>query len=146
MPEVPFMNRRRLEPAVSLLLLFVVAAPFLLGLGSTGGRDVIHPAVDFRATLVDKDGVSVDVNRLNVGGEVELEGDMGRGNLRIQFDNIASVDFAADSHDYSQATVHLKNGESVNMRIRNSLMLYGQTSVGIYQIRARDLRSITFKS
>jgi hypothetical protein len=120
--------------------------PVLLGLGSTGGRDVIHPAVDFRATLVDKDGVSVDVNRLNVGGDVQLEGDMGRGNLRIQFDNIASVEFAADSHDYSQATVHLKNGESVSIRVRNSLMIYGQTSVGIYQIRARDLRSITFKS
>ena len=139
------MHRRRLAATASLLLL-VAAVPVLLGLGSTGGRDVIHPAVDFHATLVDKDGVSVDVNRLNVGGDVQLEGDMGRGNLRIQFDNIASVDFAADSHDYSQATVHLKNGESVNIRVRNSLMIYGQTSVGIYQIRARDLRSITFKS
>ena len=139
------MYPRRIRPAVALLLL-TAATPLLLGLGSTGGRDVIHPAVDFRATLVDKDGVSVEVNRLNVSGDVQLEGDMGRGNLRIAFDNIASVDFTSDSHDYSAATVHLKNGESVNIRVRNSLMLYGQTSVGIYQIRARDLRSITFKS
>jgi hypothetical protein len=139
------MQPRRLAPALSVLLM-AVSAPFLVGLGSTGGRDVIHPAVDFRATLVDKDGVSVEVNRLNIGGDVELDGDMGRGNLRIQFDNIASVEFTSESHDYSQATVHLKNGESVNIRVRNSLMVYGQTNVGIYQIRARDLRSITFQS
>jgi len=139
------MGPRRLGTAVSLLLI-VATTPLLLGLGSSGGRDVIHPAVDFRATLVDKDGVSVEVNRLNVGGDVQLEGDMGRGNLRIAFDNIASIEFTAESRDYSQAVVHLKNGESVNLRVRNSLMLYGQTSVGIYQIRARDLRSITFKS
>ncbi len=138
------MQPRRLGGA--LLLLLVAAAPLLLGLGSTGGRDVIHPAVDFRATLVDKDGVSVEVNRLNISGEVQLEGDMGRGNLRIPFDNITSVDFASESHDFSKATIHLKNGESATLRVRNSLMIYGQTTVGIYQIRARDLRSITFKS
>ncbi|HVO27654.1 MAG TPA: hypothetical protein VMW56_28935 [Candidatus Margulisiibacteriota bacterium] len=138
------MQPRRLGTAS--LLLLATTTPFLLALGSTGGRDVIHPAVDFQATLVDKDGVSVDVNRLNIGGDVQLEGDMGRGNLRIQFDNIASVEFTSESHEYSQTTVHLKNGEAVNMRVRNSLMIYGQTKVGIYQIRARDLRSITFKS
>ena len=139
------MHPHRIATAVCLLLL-AASVPFLLALGSTGGRDVIHPAVDFRATLVDKDGVSIEVNRLNIGGDVQLEGDMGRGNLRIQFDNIASVEFTSESHDYSQTTVHLKNGESVNIRVRNSLMIYGQTKVGIYQIRARDLRSITFKS
>ena len=128
------------------LLMLSASTPFLLALGSTGGRDVIHPAVDFRATLVDKDGVSVDVNRLNIGGDVQLEGDMGRGNLRIQFDNIASVEFTSASHEFSQTIVHLKNGDSVNLRVRNSLMIYGQTNVGIYQIRARDLRSSTFKS
>lgn len=131
---------------IAVLPLVLAAAPLLLGLGSTGGRDVIHPAVDFRATLTDKDGVTVEVTRLNVGGDVQLEGDMGRGNLRIAFDNIQRVDFGADSHDYSKATVQLKGGESVTLRVRNSLMIYGQTTIGIYQIRARDLQSIQFKS
>jgi hypothetical protein len=124
----------------------VVAAPLLLGLGSTGGRDVIHPAVDFRATLVDRDGTAVVVNRLNIGGDIQLEGDMGRGSLRIAFDNITRIELAANAHDFSTATVQLKNGESVTLRVRNSLMIYGQTAVGIYQIRARDLQSIQFQS
>jgi AICAR transformylase/IMP cyclohydrolase PurH len=115
-------------------------------MGSTGGRDVIHPAMDFHATLVDKDGINVEVNRVNIGGDVQLEGDMGRGNLRVAFENIKSVDFASDSHDFSRATVHLKNGEEVTLRVRNSLMIYGQTHVGIYEIRARDLQSMTFTS
>ena len=135
-------------PKLSLLGLgsLFVAAPLLLGLGSTGGRDVIHPAVDFRATLVDRDGTSVEVNRLNIGGDVQLEGDMGRGSLRIAFDNIKRIELDANSHDYSKATVLLKNGDSVTLRVRNSLMIYGQTAVGIYQIRARDLQSIQFTS
>ena len=81
-------------PKLSLLGLgaLLVATPLLLGLGSTGGRDVIHPAVDFHATLVDADGTTVEVNRLNIGGDVQLEGDMGRGTLRIAFDNIKRIE------------------------------------------------------
>jgi|SRR5579862_5708008 len=124
----------------------VIAMPLLLGLGSTGGRDVIHPAVDFHATLVDRDGTTVPVSRLNIGGDVQLEGDMGRGSLRIAFDNITRIELSTTSHDYCTATVALKNGDTVNLRVRSSLMIYGQTANGIYQIRARDLQSIQFQS
>ncbi|MFQ5664969.1 MAG: hypothetical protein ACE5I7_00905 [Candidatus Binatia bacterium] len=135
--------RRRPYGTHVVLPLLVAITPLLLGLGTTGGRDVIHPTMDFRATLVDRDGTKVEVSRLNIGGDVQLEGDMGRGSLRIPFDNIRSVELSTDSHDYSRATVHLKTGETVALRVRNSLLIYGQTSVGLYQIRARDLRSIT---
>jgi hypothetical protein len=124
----------------------VVATPLLLGLGNMGGRDVIQPAVDFHATLVDRDGTTVEVNRLNIGGDVQLEGDMGRGSLRIAFDNIKRIDLDSTSHDYSTAKVLLKNGTTVTVRVRNSLMIYGQTAVGLYQIRTRDLQSIQFQS
>ena len=139
------MRRRMLKAGIWALPL-LGALPLLLGMGSSGGRDVIQPAMDFHATVVDRDGTRVDVNRLNIGGDVHLEGDLGRGSLSVAFDNIQSIDFAAESHDYSRATIHLKSGEAVNLRVRNSLMIYGQTPVGLYQIRARDLQSITFKS
>jgi hypothetical protein len=140
------MMRRRAFPIIRFLPVLLCLSPLLLGMGTTGGRDVIHPVADFHATLTDTDGTKVEVSRLNVGGDVQLEGDMGRGTLRIAFDNIKSVDFAPDSHDYSRATVHLKSGESVTLRVRSSLMIYGQTNVGLYQIRARDLHNITFTS
>jgi hypothetical protein len=138
--------RRRRPATLFLLLLLVATAPAAFGLGTTGGRDVIHPAMDFKATLVDKDGTRVAVHQLNIGGDVQLEGDLGRGTLRIAFDNIKSIDFHAESQDYTRAVVHLKTGESVTLRVRSSLTLYGQTAVGIYQIRARDLQSVTFDS
>lgn len=137
---------RRTFPVIRLFAILVCLSPLLLGMGTSGGRDMIHPVADFHATLADTDGTKVQVNRLNIGGDVQLEGDMGRGTLRIAFDNIKSIDFAPESHDYSRATVHLKSGESVTLRVRNSLMIYGQTNVGLYQIRARDLQSVTFTS
>jgi hypothetical protein len=137
---------RKNRGLIRLFSVLVGLAPLLLGMGTTGGKDVIQPAMDFRATVVDKDGTKVEVHRLNIGGDVQLEGDMGRGNLRIAFENITSVDFTADSHDYSRATIHLKSGDTVTLRVRNSLTIYGQTNVGLYQIRARDLQSITFTS
>jgi hypothetical protein len=140
------MMRRRAFPVIRFFPVLVCLSPLLLGMGTTGGRDVIHPIADFHATLTDADGTKVLVGRLNIGGDVQLEGDMGRGNLRIAFDNIKSIDFAPDSHDYSRATVHLKSGESVTLRVRSSLMIYGQTNVGLYQIRARDLQSVMFTS
>jgi hypothetical protein len=138
--------RRRISRSFLLLPLLIGATPLLLGMGTTGGRDVSNPARDFQAMLVDIDGVKVEANRVNIGGDVQLEGDMGRGTLRIAFDNIDHVEFSADSQSYCKATVHLKTGESVSLRVRSSLMIYGHTNVGVYQVRARDLQSIAFKS
>lgn len=138
--------RRRTLSVLSVLAVWIGVTPLLMGMGMTGGRDLTRPVRDFQATLVDRDGTKVEVKRLSIGGDVQLEGDMGRGNLRIAFDNIAGIDFATDSHDYSRATVHLKSGETVTLRVRNSLLILGDTAVGVYQIRARDLQSITFKT
>ena len=138
--------RRQSLRVFALLVLCVGVAPLLLGMGMTGGSDVNNPARDFQATLVDKDGTKVELSRVSIGGDVQFEGDMGRGMLRISFDNIKGVDFTAESHDYCRAAVHLKSGESVSLRVRSSLLILGRTNVGVYQIRARDLQSMTFGS
>jgi len=124
--------------------ILLATTPLLLAMGTTGGNDLSNPVRDYHATLTDRDGVKVAVTRMTIGGNVQLEGDMGRGTLHISFDNIRSVDFSPDAHDYSKATVHLKSGEAVTVRVRNSLMVYGQTDVGAYQVRARDLQNIAF--
>ena len=140
------MNRRGARRSTALLSVLLGTLPMVLGLGTSGGRDVLRPPLDFHATLTDRDGITVDVSRINIGGDVQFEGDMGRGSLRVPFDNIASVDLSADSADYSHAIVHLKTGDVVSLRVRNSLMIYGQTGAGVFQIRARDLQRIQFTS
>ncbi len=126
---------------------FGVAGLALLGMGGLGGgRDTGTPARDFRATLVDLDGNRIEVSRVTVGGDTNLEGELGRGRLRVPFDNISRIHFqpAGSDRDRVRAEVALHEGEPVTLALRSSTTFYGQTPSGAYQIRARDLRSVEF--
>jgi hypothetical protein len=125
-----------------------VLAIGLMGMGALGGggRDNGLPARDFRATFTDVDGTRVDVSRVNAGGDASLEGDVGRGRLRVPFDNIVRIRLAATGQDRDRvsAEVTLREGDPVQLIVRSSTTFYGQTQSGAYQIRARDLRSVEF--
>lgn len=117
----------------------------ILGMGALGGgRDAGTPLPDYRAQLVDADGGRVDVTHLSVGGDTTLDGELGRGRLRVPFDRITRIDLApaTDDRDRMRATVALRDGEPVALLVRSSTTFYGQLPSGAYQIRARDLRSV----
>jgi hypothetical protein len=126
--------------------LFVIAAllPALVGMGIGGGQGSIQPDVDFHATVTDKDGTKVELSRVNVGGQVKLSGELGRGNLRIAFADIERIEFANEARDRTMAAVQLKNGERIHIKVRHSLTFAGQTAVGLYEVRARDLERVEF--
>jgi len=124
------------------VLVFLATMPALLGMGTTGGREVMQPPIDFHATLIDKDGTKIEVSRLNVGGQVRLAGKLGRGDLRVPFESIERVKFRNETRGVTMATVDLKDAEPVELRVRDSLTFYGQTPMGMYEVRARDLQSI----
>jgi hypothetical protein len=128
-------------------LLLAVASLALMGMGGFGGnREEGLPARDFRATFTDVDGTTMNATRVTSGGDVSLEGDLGRGRLRIPFDNIARVTFrpAENDHDRVYADVHLREGEPLTLTLRSSTTFYGRTPAGAYQIRARDLKAVDF--
>jgi len=120
----------------------------LLGMGALGGggRDNGLPARDFRATFTDVDGIRVEASRVSAGGDASLEGDVGRGRLRVPFDNIVRIRLEATGQDRDRvaAEVTLREGEPVRLTVRSSTTFYGQTPSGAYQIRARDLQSVEF--
>lgn len=126
------------------LAVLLLSAPLLLGMGMGGSKDVIQPPIDIHAVLTDRGGTQVDLSRFNVGGRVDLEGEMGRGTLRISFEDIRSVEFGQEKSNWVPATVQLKRGDEVGLKIRSSLTFYGRTPVGIYDIRARDVARIQF--
>jgi hypothetical protein len=128
--------RRALVAALSLAV---------MGMGGFGGgRESGAPARDFRATFVDADGARIEVNRVTAGGDTSLEGDLGRGRLRVPFDNIAAITFqpATTERDRMRAEVRLREGQPVTLLVRGATTFYGQTPGGAYQIRARDLKAV----
>ncbi len=126
-------------------LLALLALP-LLGMGGFGGgRETGLPARDFKATFVDQDGNRVAVDRVTAGGDTSLEGELGRGKLRVPFDNIARVTFQPlEERDRVRAQLELREGQPVALVVRSSTTFYGQVPGGAYQIRARDLKAVDF--
>ena len=117
----------------------------LLGMGNFGGGQAGTPARDFRATFTDVDGTRMAVTRVTAGGDASLEGDLGRGRLRVPFDNIVRVTLQpAAERDRMRAEVTLRDAEPVTLLLRTSITFYGQTPGGAYQIRARDLKAVEF--
>jgi hypothetical protein len=128
-------------------LFVVLLALGTMGMGSLGGggRDAGAPLRDYRVTFTDVDGTQVTADHVSAGGDTTLEGDMGRGRLRVPFDNITRIDLAPDGErDRLRAEVQLREGSPVTLSLRSSTTFYGQIPSGAYQIRARDLRSVAF--
>ena len=131
-------RRRRVFTAVALV---AVAAP-LLGMGAVGREPVRS---DTKAVFVDRDGTRVEADHVTASGATEIAGDLGRGSLRVPFENVDSISFdATEERGDRTAKIRLRNGEAVSMQVRGSLSFYGQTPVGAYQIRARDLKAVEF--
>ena len=133
------------RPLLRATILGVVALA-LAGMGGLGGGREEAPARDFRATFTDVDGARLDVSRVTTGGGTTLEGDLGRGRLRVPFDNVESVTFKPSGTDRDRilADVKLREGEPVTITLRSSTTFYGRVPSGAYQIRARDLRAVEF--
>jgi len=130
-----------------LSLAFAVLALGLMGMGGLGGgRETGLPQREFRATFTDVDGTRVEAMHVTAGGDTNLEGEIGRGRLRVPFDNIGRIRLepAGEDRDRIKAEVVLREGEPVTLLVRSSTTFYGQTPSGAYQIRARDLKSIDF--
>ena len=84
--------------------------------------------------------------RVTVGGDTSIEGQLGRGRLKVPFDNVAQITFtpSANERDRVQAEVKLRKGEPLALSVRSATTFYGQVPGGAYQIRARDLKSVDF--
>ena len=120
----------------------------IMGMGALGGggREGGLPGREFHATFTDVDGTRIEVTRVTAGGDTTLDGDLGRGRLRVPFDNIERITFkpSTEERDRLLADVKLREGESLTVTLRSSTTFYGRIPSGAYQIRARDLRSVEF--
>jgi hypothetical protein len=119
----------------------------LLGMGGFGGGGQTEPpARDFRAVFTDVDGMRMDVTRVSAGGDASIEGELGRGRLKVPFDNIDVITFSPspNERDRVKAELKLRQGEPVTLSVRSAMTFYGRVPGGGFQIRARDLKSVDF--
>ncbi len=130
-----------MERRLASIAAVLVALP-LLGMGMLGGGASGTLERNYEGTFVDRDGTRVEAKWINAGGELALSGELGRGELRISFDNIKAIAFSGDPAKGLVAKVTLRKGDQVELRVRSSLAFSGQTKLGVYQIRARDLASL----
>ncbi len=135
---------RRVRPTTLELAASVPLVLCLLGMGAMGGRDAAAPLTDVHAHLTDVDGAQIDVTHLTVGGDTTIEGDLGRGRLRVPLERVTRVDVAPAplDRDRLRAVVTLREGPPATLMLRASTTFYGQTPSGAFQIRARDVRSV----
>jgi hypothetical protein len=133
------------RPAARALALGLLALG-VMGMGALGGSPQGgSPARDFRATFIDVDGTRMEVDRVTAGGDISLDGELGRGRLRVPFDNIARITMQpAEERDRVRARVELREGEPITLALRSSTTFYGHTPAGAFQIRARDLKAVEF--
>lgn len=135
------MGRRPVARAATIGLMSIA----LMGMGAFGGGREQAPMREYRAAFTDADGAKMEVDRVTVGGDTSIEGDLGRGRLRVPFDNVTRIRFEpTEERDRVRAHVELRQGDPVTLTLRSSTTFYGHITGGAYQIRARDLKSVEF--
>ena len=131
---------------IKYLLLLLVAAIFLTGMGNLGGAPVgTVPKVEeeIKAKVTDKSGVVTTLEHFSLDGQTVIEGERGHGSVTIQLRDISTLTFLpTEVKDKISATIKLKNGQEVPLQLRKRLFFNGSTGYGAFIIRAAEVKLI----
>lgn len=133
-----------MHPIKSVLLILVVAI-FLTGMGNLGGAPVgTVPKVEeeIKAKVTDQSGVVTTLD-VSLDGQTVIEGERGNASVTIQLRDINSLTMRpSDGKDKISATIKLKDGQDVQLQLRKRLFFNGSTGYGAFVIRAVDVKLI----
>lgn len=134
-----------MHPIKSLLLLLVTAI-FLTGMGNLGGAPVgTVPKVEeeIKARVTDESGVVTTLEHFSLDGQTVIEGERGNGSVTIQLRDIDTLALRpSEEKDKISATVKLKDGQEVQLQLRKRLFFNGSTGYGAFVIHATDVKLI----
>ncbi|RII28452.1 MAG: hypothetical protein CXR31_00795 [Geobacter sp.] len=128
--------------------LILLTAALLTGMGNLGGTpEGTVPKTDenIRAQLVDRAGVSNELSRFSMDGNVVFEGRRGEGTMSLFFRDLKEVSFGAVSGSDVPADLLLMSGKHVQLKVNKSAIFYGDTGSGAYRIAAGDVTRIVFR-
>ena len=122
----------------------IVSCLFLVAMGGLGGPARVRapePSNNYSATIIDQDNISTGVEKFSFSGQTAISGNVGNGQVSIDFDKIKGITFRL-MDKILEATVMLKDGKTVSMTLDNGLACYAKLPYGEYKIDVKDIRSI----
>jgi hypothetical protein len=121
---------------------------FLMGMGELGGTAPVDkiPAPDknFKARVVDSQGLETALSRVSYEGKVFLVGKLGSATVTIPFEKISQLRFQNGEGNEALVKVSLRDQKSMEIKVAKHAKFYGQAEFGTFQIEMKDLRSINF--
>ena len=130
-----------------LAIPIIMVALLCMGMGGLGGQpegSVPETDVRIQAEVQDRSGTSITLNQFSMDGKTYLVAWQGQGKLTIPFQHIDTITFEEAKGESVVATVKLKSGNVMTLKIRSRAQFYGSTGYGAYQIGSRDVYSIDF--
>ncbi len=135
---------------LSLFLLMVLLAIFMIGMGNLTGKpggSIPLPDKDFKATITDVNSVKTTCSYFSINGKDYLKGMRGAATVTIPFEKIAVIKIRifGDEKDV-EAEVMLLDDQNITLYVDSNSDIYGKTDFGTVQIKMRDITTIEFSN
>lgn len=126
----------------------VMAALLCLGMGGLGEREVLtkipKPDRFFNVEVVDAEDVSFQLREFSMGGLTLLPVTVGKAQISLDFAEVSEARLYLQGA-HVLASVRFKNGTNKDFHLDPDLSFYGLTDWGKLNLKAKDIRRITFK-
>jgi len=126
----------------------VLATPLLLAMGFLGDPPALEtapePSIRLDAVILDGEGTSTHVTCVSYDGALYLPVYRGKALITIPFQHISRVEFGPQKSSTRQVTILFSDQRKETFRMDIKVLFVGKVPFGTYQIRAKDLASITF--
>ena len=126
--------------------LFIWICCLTLGMGSMGEPVSVRtpePDINFRATVVDQDDVSLELEKFSFNGKTYITGKMGKAELSIDFEKIRSILFVKKDGRIT-AMVTLDDQQKIELLLEQDAPCFGTSSFADVRIAAGDIKKVLF--
>ncbi len=127
------------------LIVVIMVCLFLISMGTNGGNGVVkvpEPEKNYTVTLIDQSDVSMELGKFSCDGMTFFTGKLSRSEVSVDFSRIGSVLFFLKNKNVV-AKVSLKDGNVVELLMKNKQPCYGRSSFGDVKIEMLDIKKIT---
>ncbi len=126
------------------LIFFILIS--ILGLTSKEAQRIPEPAKNFKVELIDKAGVIIEGEYFSIEGNTYIKCKMGETQFFIPFGEIKVIEFENVLGDEVSASILLKDGTKLDVRIFKDLKCYGKTKFGKFSVKISNIQKLTFKT